>query len=158
MIEAKIGPWIKMSFLSGSDCIVAKQESVTFPNAIITLRLAGNLWQRFPECQHAVVCVCVGVNSSAQLSDSLPKWIWSTTFSCKIYRNSSKTHFLLWLIKDSMKIFSDLNGKELWNFMGPKKGILMAKTPQTLKLILWNYERTSWRVTNILAFISWTEW
>lgn len=43
MIEAKIGAWTEMSFLSGSDCIVVKQESVIFPNATITLRLAGNL-------------------------------------------------------------------------------------------------------------------
>ena len=42
MIEAKIGAWTEMSFLSGPDCFVVKQESVISPNAIITLRLAGN--------------------------------------------------------------------------------------------------------------------
>lgn len=56
MIEAKIGAWTEMSILSGSDCIVVKQESVIFPNVIIILRLDGNLWQRFPECQHGCVC------------------------------------------------------------------------------------------------------
>lgn len=147
MIEAKIRAWTEMSLLSGSDCIVVKRESVIFPNATITLRLAENLWQS----SLANMFVYVGRKTKRT------GWL-----ACLI--QTHQRHILkLRLIKQTSTLpfyLFNLNRQEFHGFVGGTGVSVMAtwqqRHPNHFNWYFGISDNTPADV--MLSFISWAEW